>query len=88
MKNGNIAIVGIGALVTYYFISKSKANENDASYTFGAGQGGMGAGSTFTLLENSGNTVSNINAPIYDTKKETTVINYSPTTNSVGTPAV
>lgn len=86
MKNSNIAVIGIGALVTYYFISKS-SNSNEQLYSFGAGQGGVGAGSTFTLLENSGNTVSNINAPVYDTKKETTVINYSPTTNTAGSPA-
>lgn len=88
MENKNVAVLGIGALAFYYLIAKSKANDSEQSYSFGAGQGGVGAGSTFTLLENSGNTVSNINAPVYDTKKETTVINYSPTTNSVGTPAV
>jgi len=86
MKNSNIAIVGIGALATYYLISKS-SNSNEQLYSFGAGQGGVGAGSTFTLLENSGNTVNNVNAPVYDTKKETTVINYSPTNNNAGSPA-
>jgi hypothetical protein len=87
MENKNVAFIGIGALAFYYLIARSKGNEDEQLYSFVAGQSGVGAGSTFTLLENSGNTVSNINAPVYETKKETTILNYSPTNNTAGSPA-
>src|SRR5690606_17258388 len=82
-----IALVGIGGLIAYTYLARANQSEQ-SSYSFGAGQGGLGAGSTFTLLENSGNTVANINAPTYNQSKKETVDNYAPTTSSLGSDAL